>query len=264
MLIAAAICPHPPLLVPEATGGATGQGDAELVSLRQACDAVVATLIGSRPDIIVLVGGADRTEPHPHDAPGSLRDFGVPFVSGRAGPPVLPLSLTVGRWLLTRAGPGAQTPGAQIPGAPGARISDGARAATRPRLQAVATSTPPEDCLVLGASIAALATRVAMLVMGDGPARRARGVPRAVDAEADRYDKLLRTALATADAGYLAGLDPAQDEDLLIAGRAAWQILAGAALADAGNPAIPRFTAVLHYTGAPFEVSYFVAAWTRA
>ena len=244
MLTAAAICPHPPVLVPEATGGKTGQGDAELTRLRQACDGAVATIVRTHPDVLVLVGSADRTELHPSDAPAALTDYGIPFTSGSAGAPVLPLSLTIGRWLLARAD-------ASVP--------------YRLRLQAVAAATSPEDCLILGASIAELAPRVAVLAMGDGPARRARGAPRALDADADRYDKQLSAALAAADAGYLADLDPAQDEDLFIAGRTAWQVLAGAALADADtDPRDSDFTADLRYAAAPFEVSYFVATWTLA
>ena len=48
-----------------------------------------------------------------------------------------------------------------------------------------------------------------------------------------------------------------QDRPLEIAGRAAWQVLAGAAGRDA-------FDAELRYRGAPFEVSYVVASWRRA
>ena len=42
-----------------------------------------------------------------------------------------------------------------------------------------------------------------------------------------------------------------------MAGRAAWQVLAGAAGQDA-------FDAELRYRGVPFEVSYVVASWRRA
>ena len=45
MLIAAAVCPHPPLLVPEVTGTAD-PGDRELRRLRAACREAVAVLLG--------------------------------------------------------------------------------------------------------------------------------------------------------------------------------------------------------------------------
>ena len=228
MLTAAAICPHPPLLIPEVTGG----GD-ELTVLRQACHAAVATLAAA--DLLVVVGGGDRTVRYPDNAAGGLSRYGVPVTIGD-GPPVLPLSLTVGRWLL-----GSRTAG----------------------WQAVAADTAPDQCLLLGAELAGRAPRVAILAMGDGPGRRARRAPGAIDADADRYDKQVGDALATADAAALADLDPRHDAELHVAGRATWQVLAGAALADA-DLGDSRFAAQLRYAGAPFEVSYFVATWRLA
>jgi hypothetical protein len=96
--------------------------------------------------------------------------------------------------------------------------------------------------------------------MGDGPGRRARGVPGAADPGADRYDERVTAALATADPGALAALDAGQDEELFVAGRAAWQVLAGAAAASGDG----AFAADLRYAAAPFEVSYYVATWMRA
>ena len=234
MLIAAAVCPHPPLLIPAATG-APGVGDAELDRLRAACHQAVAALLTGRPDLIVVAGGAGRTAEYPPDTPGRLHDFGVPFTVGRGGQdaPALPLSLTIGKWLLSRAG---------VP---------------RAAWWGIASDTPPAECLQLGEKLAALAPRVALLAMGDGPSRRARAAPDAADPEADRYDDQVAAALAAPDPAALAALDPGQDRPLHIAGRAAWQVLAGAAGQDA-------FHAELRYRGAPFEVSYAVASWRRA
>ena len=164
---------------------------------------------------------------------GSLRDFAVPFTVGAE--PVLPLSLTIGKWLLA----GAVPPSPPV------------------TWQGIASGAATADCLSLGEKLAALAPRVALLAMGDGPGRRARGVPGATDPEADRYDDQVSAALAAADPGALAALDPRHDQELFVAGRAAWQVLAGAASAGA-------FTADLRYTAAPFEVSYYVATWVRA
>ena len=106
MLIAAAVCPHPPLLVPEVTGadgtGADGPGAGELRRLRAACREAAAVLLGAAPDLLVVVGGATHTTEYPSIAGGSLRDFAVPFAVG--ADPVLPLSLTIGKWLLNEAG----------------------------------------------------------------------------------------------------------------------------------------------------------------
>jgi hypothetical protein len=232
MLIAAAVCPHPPLLVPEVTGTAD-PGDRELRRLRAACREAVAVLLGEAPGLLVVVGGAGQTGEYPAGPGGSLRDFGVPFTLG--ADPVLPLSLTIGKWLLTGAAPG---------GPPVAWWG-------------IASGAVTADCLNLGEKLAALAPRVALLVMGDGPGRRARGVPGATDPGADSYDDQVSEALAAADPGALAALDPRRDEELFVAGRAAWQVLAGAASPGA-------FTADLRYAAAPFEVSYYVATWVRA
>jgi hypothetical protein len=241
MLIAAAVCPHPPLLVPEVTGangpgadgpGADGPGAGELRCLRAACREAVAVLLGAAPELLVVVGGATHTSEYPPLAGGSLRDFAVPFVVG--SDPVLPLSLTIGKWLLAGA----------VPGGPPAVW------------WGIASGAAPADCLNLGEKLVALAPRVALLALGDGPGRRARGVPGATDPGADRYDDQVTAALAAADPGALAALDPGRDEELFVAGRAAWQVLAGAASRGA-------FTADLHYAAAPFEVSYYVATWVQ-
>ena len=239
MLIAAAVCPHPPLLIPAATG-APGPGDAELERLRAACHEAVTALLAERPDLIAVAGGdprAGRTAEYPRQAAGGLHDFGVPFTTGPAPPgaPSLPLSLTVGKWLLSRAAPEHQVPAAWW---------------------GIAPDAPPAECRRLGERLAGLAPRVALLAMGDGPARRARAAPLAADPDADRYDDRVARALAAADPAALAVLDPGQDGPLVIAGRAAWQVLAGAAGRDA-------FAAELRYRGTPFEVSYFVASWRR-
>jgi len=235
MLIAAAVCPHPPLLIPEVTG-ASGPDAGELGHLRAACRDAVAVLLGAAPGLLVVTGGAPHTTEYPADAGGSLTSFGVPFTVGAGS--ALPLSLTIGKWLLAEAGAG-------IPLAV---------------WWGIASAAAPGECLSLGEKLAALAPRVALLALGDGPGRRARGVPGAADPGADRYDGLVTAALAAADPGALAALDPGQDEKLHVAGRAVWQVLAGAASAAPGG----AFAAGLRYAAAPFEVSYYVATWVRA
>jgi hypothetical protein len=235
MLTAAAVCPQPPLLIPAATG-APGPGDAELERLRTACHQAVADLLSEGPDLVAVVGGAAHTAQYPPDAPGSLHEFGIPFTVGGPRPlgsAALPLALTVGKWLLSRAaGP--------VPAV----------------WWGIASDAPAAGCLDLGERLAALAPRVALLVLGDGPGRRARGVPGAVDVDADRYDDQVATALADADAAALAALDPGADRRLFVAGRAAWQVLAGAAGRDA-------FSGDLRYRAVLFEVTYLVARWRR-
>jgi len=245
MLIAAAVCPHPPLLVPEVTG-ASGPGARELGRLRAACREAVAALLAGHPDLLAVIGGADRTGEYPPATAGSLREFGVPYPSAEDAPgPALPLSLTVAKWLIDGAAP------------------------TAPPVAwwGVASGAATADCLNLGEKLAGLAPRVALLAMGDGPGRRARGVPGGQDLAARRYDDQVAAALAAADPDALAALGARQDQELAVAGRAAWQVLAGAAssVGAASAGAGPgAFAADLRYAAAPFEVSYFVASWRRA
>jgi len=124
----------------------------------------------------------------------------------------------------------------------------------RLRLLAVRQSQPAADCLRIGAELAASAPRVALLVMGDGSARKVVGVPGAADPAADAYDAAVAAAFADADPDRLAGLDPALDRELMVAGRAAWQVLAGAAIGR-------RLHGQLLYAAAPLDVSYLVASW---
>ncbi len=96
-------------------------------------------------------------------------------------------------------------------------------------LQAVDQRASAGDCLKLGAALAERAPRVALLAMGDASARRARDTEGAPDPQAQDYDEEVAEALAAADARWLGRLDPALDDELMVAGRAAWQVLAGAA-----------------------------------
>jgi hypothetical protein len=284
VLVAAAVCPHPPLLIPAAMGaaglagaGLAGAGrrlggrhgagqpdgghddaDAELRELRDCCATAVATLLAAGPDLLAVVGGGARSAVYDGDAAGSLRDFGIPAAVG-SGEPVLPLSLTVGAWLLDQAGEERRRAADGQPG----RGYPGGQPGTAPRrcalpcallLRSVAADTPSADCLRLGAELAGLAPRVALLAMGDASARKAVGVPGAADHAADRYDAEVGAALASADPARLARLDPALDDVLVIAGRAAWQVLAGAASGAA-------LRGHLRCAVAPFDVSYLVASW---
>jgi hypothetical protein len=237
LLVAAAVCPHPPLLIPAASGLAEGVGDG-LGELRAACAAAVRTLLAAEADLLLAIGGADQTADYPAPAAGSLAEYGIPVGTG-TGQPVLPESLTIGAWLV-RNSTAAQ------------------RTGTGPDIgyQAVRDSLGPSDCLALGGRLAARADRVAMLVLGDATAIRATGVHGAGHPAADSYDSRVAAALATADTAALAALPPALDSELLVAGRAAWQVLAGAAAGQS-------FMSGLIYAAAPLDVCYLVATWQR-
>jgi hypothetical protein len=231
VLVAAVFCPQPPLLVPGVAAGATD----ELDDLRAACDAAVAGLLGAGADLLVVVGDAPVVGPYPEGAWGSLRAYGVPVqVASGEGSPTLPLSLTLGRWLLDR----------------------------RPRptapvlLFGVSADSAPARCRALGEALAARAATVAVLVMGDASARRSVKGPGFLDERAEPFDAGVARALADGDVAALAALDPDLAADLLVAGRAPWQVLAGAA---APGPWRGEVT----YDAAPYGVTYLVAGWRR-
>jgi hypothetical protein len=63
-------------------------------------------------------------------------------------------------------------------------------------------------------------------------------------------------AFAAADPSALLGLDPQLADELLVAGREAWQVAAAAALRLA-----PQWRGELLYSAAPYGVAYHVAVW---
>ena len=75
MLVAAAVCPCPPLLVPEVAAGAAP----ELDVARTACDDALGVLAASRPDLLVVLGPAEQSGrgTHPEGTRGSFSGFGV-------------------------------------------------------------------------------------------------------------------------------------------------------------------------------------------
>lgn len=231
MLVAAAVCPHPPLLVPGLAAGATG----ELDELRAACADAVGRLVSVPADLLVVVGGAPSVGPFRPGAWGSLQGYAGPAVSldlpPGDGAATLPLSLTIGRWLLDRAGGRADA-----------------------LLFGIAADAETGRCLDIGAALAGRAARVAMLVMGDGSARRT-PKPGYLDPRAEPFDGAVGAALGAGDVDALAGLDVGLAAELAAAGRAPWQVLAGAA-ADGS------WQGEVTYAEAPYGVAYFVATWT--
>src|SRR6516165_1663997 len=242
MLIAGAVCPHPPLLIPEALGSAASDPPDELRKVAAAAARAVAGLAAAQPEAVVVVGGGAAEREYGADAAGGLHAFGVGVTIG-AGEPVLPLSLTVGRWLLEQGG---------------ILYQDGTSAGgVAVVFQEVARSAAAGDCIKLGRILADRAPRVALLAMGDSCARPAREAPEVPDPDVQEYDEEVAEALAAADARWLARLDPALDEELVVAGRAAWQVLAGAA---GGR----RMDGRLLCMSAPYGVTYLVASWAES
>jgi len=226
VLVAAAVCPHPPLLVPELAGGAAG----ELHALRVACADVVADLLSAGPDVVAVVGAAPRRGQYRDTDAGSLAPFGVDVrVGPPAAGPVLPLSLTVGAWLLARAGCTSPWRGTALPG-----------------------DLDAGELHRVAGRLAGLAPRVALLAMADLSATRSERAPGYLDRRAEGYDAAATLALARADRAGLAALDRGLAAELQVGGAVVLALLA-----HVEGPWVGE----VRYAAAPYGVGYVVASW---
>ncbi|MEN3298607.1 MAG: hypothetical protein V7633_665 [Pseudonocardia sp.] len=238
MLPMVVVLPQPPLLVPElATGAAV-----ETEELRAACRSAAARLAAVAPEWIAVgsdAGGRRTVRP---EAVGTFAGFGVDVrvpldtTAPADGPdPDLALPLLIAAWA-------AGTTGAPV----------------RIRGELVAPDADPEECARLGADLAAecaaAAGPVGLLIVGDGAATHTDKAPGHLDERAGPFDDAVAKALESADAAALAALDPVVAAELWAAGRAPWQVLAGACPQG-------RRGELLH-SSAPFGVAYHVAVWT--
>jgi hypothetical protein len=227
MLAAAAFVPVPPLLVPEIAGGSAAADE----SMRAACGAAVRRLSAATLDELIVVGAGACTG----EVTGSWdwRGFGV---ASPAEPPAdrLPHALAIGAWLLQRHG--------------------GPNDATR--FQAISEDLPAADCADLGRALAGGERRVGLLVCGDGSACRTEKAPGYFDPDAPAWDEAALAALRRGEPTGLLALDGELGARLLAAGRAPWQVLAGAAGDDA-------FDATVDWADAPYGVMYVVGTWMR-
>ena len=228
MLTAAAFVPVPQLLVPAIAGGSAAADE----PLRAACRDAVRRMCGAAPDEIVVVGCGEPDGPV--DGSWDWRGFGVPLPDP-APPRRLPPALAIGDWLLDAY----------------------ADAAPVRRFVAVASTRSPQECAALGRDLVGGDRRVGLLVCGDGSACRTEKAPGSFDPDAEVWDQAALTALRDADAVGLLTLDPVAGARLLAAGRAPWQVLAGAA-ADAA------FAAQVDYADAPYGVMYIAGTWISA
>lgn len=231
MIVAAAFCPHPPVLVPEVARGAAP----ELDELRAACRTAITRIVrpGRR---LVVVGSGSQTRTYPAGTRGTFVGFGVPVEvtlggDGVEGAVELPLSLAVGAWLLADA-LGTEVSGVEA-GVSGWAIGP----------------EGGDPGLVDGTDDTAL------LVMGDGSARRSTAAPGYFDDRAEAFDAAVARALGTGDAAALAVLDATLGRQLLAAGVPAWRAVAGPLERR------PSWDAELLHDAAPYGVGYLVAAW---
>lgn len=151
----------------------------EFGELRRACFDAVKALMAAKPERIVVVGAGATVDDLDEGAGGTLASYGVDV---RAGGDllVLPLSLTIGAWLLDQAG------------------------WTGPRTYS--TGRPMLD------------GRVGLLVMADGSTKRSLQAPGFLDERAELFDAGIAGALASGDAESLALLDADLGAELAAAG----------------------------------------------
>lgn len=231
MIVAAAFCPHPPLLHPQALGAAGQELGSALLA---ACARALGRVLAAEPDSVLILGAGgtpapDETAYGPGDA-GDLIGYGVPLRVGFDGPPQnggarLPLAHTLGAWLLDEAG------------FRGRRLGVAAGSTS-----AQARSPGWDD------------RRWALLVMGDGSARRTQGSPGWYDPDALAFDQAVQQALAGGQGKALLDLDRQLGERVLAAGIASWHA--------AGQMLEPTpMSAELQYADSPFGVFYAVASW---
>jgi len=214
--------------------------------------------MGSDPDVLLVVGGASGGGVFDAGAFGSLARFGLALEVRLPGTPVsegdaptgdpnqqeLPLSLTVAAFVLSAGS-----------------------VAVPLRGYAVDQHTSSSKAQHLGAELADLFPRVAMVVMADGSACLDAKAPGYIVDGAQEWQKHVDAAFAVADFEAVAQLTEVDADRFWVAGRAAWQLLAGAALSRRNNEeqmaASLRWAPVIHYASAPYGVQYLAASFRR-
>lgn len=223
MSLPAVLVPHPPLLVRPLSGAQD-----VAAGLRAACLDALTGVLATRPETVVVVGGDDIGRQWPPDTPVDVRRFGT---TGPRTGPGLPGSLGVVRWLLDEAGWTGPT-----------------------ELHAVAWDAPD-------AALDELAGRlrgrqgIALVLAGEGSARRGEKAPGYLDDRAFGFDDSVAEALDKGDAETLRDLDADLARELMVTGRSVLRLLGRLA----GERAPER--AGLSHREDPFGVDYLVATW---
>jgi hypothetical protein len=236
MIVAMACVPQAPLLLP----GLTGRPVPEVEKLQEAAASAVASLLDQGLDEVLVLAAAPRTTGYRADAPDPTNrlapaparrsdSHAPPTPVRRSDAHALPTPLAVGRSLL---------------GSVPVPVS----------LHGIASDAPPERCENLGRRLAARPRRSGLLVAADGSARRGEKAPGYVDPRARDLDTNVAAALAAADVSHLRALDAKACRDLLVAGRAAWHVMAAACEGT-------RWLARVLYEDDPFGVAYWVLTW---
>lgn len=228
VITAAAICPHPPLLVRE-----LGGSQDPLAELRGAAVTAVRE-VTSGAERVVVVGPDDRAGSWDASLPEDVRRFGTTGERTTSG---LPLPLAIGRRLLRDADWSGPV-----------------------ELRAVARHTDDDAVEAMAAELAARPDGTVVVLLGEGSARRGDSAPGYLDERAFSFDDCLATALADGDARALCDIDTDLAEDLMVFGATSFRILGALALHQmARGGAEP--SGELTYRADPFGVSYLVGTW---
>jgi hypothetical protein len=281
-ITAAALVPHPPLLVSGVGRGA----DDDLEQLRSACRSAVATTLDS-VDTLVVVGPAESWGAAAPGTVGSFRPYGpqvevvLPGTGPRGEPSAgnwldgaalpskqlaeLPLSLAVAAWLLDQAAKVRALPEVAAFTIPASLDVAAASAAGR-ILAAPANGAGPASpgaTATGGAATGAAGTRgtstattgaarVGLLVMGDLSARRTAKAPATFHPAAEDFDRRIGDAIRKAELDRLLDIDAALAAELRVGGTAALWLLAGALEGTSS------LRGEVRYEAAPFGVGYLV------
>jgi hypothetical protein len=219
-----ALSPHPPLLLRE-LGGLQDP----VVDLRAAAVSAVRGVVDGA-ERVVVVGGADMAGTWSADVEADVRRFGTTGARTGSG---LPLSLGVGGRLLHDAG---WTGPAEL-----VAVSWAASGAEVDELARTLAGTPDDT---------------ALLLLGDGSARRSERAPGYVDERAFPFDDTVAKALDDGDARTLHDLDVDLAVELMVSGSTAFRLLGAVALAHGST-----VHGSLAYRDDPFGVTYLVATW---
>jgi hypothetical protein len=225
VIVTAVVCPHPPLLLRELSGAEDAAPE-----LRAACHEALASALELRPDVVVVVGGADESGEWDPSLPVDVHRFGTsdaPHVEG------LPLSLGVASRLLHEVGWAGPT-----------------------RTYAIAWGAGPAEVGERAREVAAVEGRAVLVVMGDGSARRGEKAPGHLDERAFGFDEEVGRALEEGDAATLSAMDPGLARELMASGRAAHAVLGRAVAAQDAKPRAKTL-----YRDDPYGVMYHVAVW---
>ena len=209
--------PAAPLLVPQVAGGSS-QLDEEL---REACRVVARRLAATTDDAITVVAPVVTGVAWSTDATWGFEGFGVPREPADDRPR-LPWPIGIGDWLLDDVG-----------------------WTGRRNYIGVADDGSVSTDLAAGA----------LLLVGDGTARRTEKAPGHLDERAEAFDVQIADAIRSGDVAALGGLDTALAADLLCAGAPVWRwlsvVIGGDHVAEAD----------LLSDTAPYGVGYFAGWW---